>query len=176
MKFKIVLHHSAIPEATSQYDRVESYHDRGAGGKWPPGHGIQYHYFIEKTGIVMYCGNEDATLWHSGNWYTNKNAIGICMAGNYVNETVPREQLKALKDLLLDIQRRRGIPNENIYLHKEIKSTACPGQDFRRLIREKLPSKTIEQKIVQVEKALKRANQSRFILLQRLLNRLLKRK
>jgi N-acetylmuramoyl-L-alanine amidase len=177
MKTKLVLHHTADTSQEPQYDKVWEYHNAGAGGKWPKDHGIQYPYFVERDGTIMQGREENETTWHAGSWIVNRQSIGICLAGDFTREDPSREQLKSLKDLMIDIQRRVGINNENIFLHKEVKKTACPGADYRRLIKEKFPEKTLDQRIVQLQKGadrLKNHNPMRYRRILRLLKRLLR--
>jgi|3_EtaG_2_1085321.scaffolds.fasta_scaffold00403_7 N-acetyl-anhydromuramyl-L-alanine amidase AmpD len=177
MKTKGVLHHTADTTQSPQYDKVWEYHNSGAGGKWPEGFGIQYTYFIERDGMIIQGREEHETTWHAGNWLLNKQSIGICLAGDFTREDPTMAQLKSLKDLLIDIQRRRGIPNDNIYPHREVRATRCPGTDFLRLIEEKLPNKTLKQKIVQLQKGADRSkehNPSRYRRIMRKLKRLLR--
>jgi len=63
------------------------------------------------------------------NWW-NKNAIGICLIGDFTNtEPTPRQmdQLVRLVRLLMD---EYDIPASEVEPHGEIKDTACPGREF----------------------------------------------
>jgi N-acetyl-anhydromuramyl-L-alanine amidase AmpD len=178
MKTKLVLHHTGSTNQPPQYDGVWTYHNSGAGGKWPEGYGIQYAYFIERDGIIMQGREEEELTWHAGSYKFNNESIAICLAGDFTREDPTNAQLKSLKDLMIDIQRRRGISNDSIYLHREVRQTACPGQDLRKLIEEKFPNKTLDQRIVQLQKGAERLrdrNPSRYRRILRLLKRLLAR-
>ena len=173
MKTKVVLHHTADSSTEPQYDKVWKYHDSGAGGKWPKGHGIQYAYFLERDGVIMKGRNEGETTWHSGKWLMNKMSIAICLAGDFTKQNPTREQTRSLKLVLTDIQKRRGISNNSVLLHREVKSTSCPGVDLRKFIVEDFPDDTLKKRIVQLQKAKKRAKPRRRRILHRLLRRLL---
>lgn len=174
MKTRIILHHTGDTSKTPQFKKVERFHDAGAGGKWPKGHGIMYHFFIERIGTIIHAKDEDEHLWQAGDWFNNSFGIAICLAGNFLVDDPTYHQLKSLSSLLTDIQKRRGIRDSNVYLHWEVRRTECPGKDLRKLVKERFPDKTLEQKIKQVKKAIPRAKDSRKRRLLRLLKRLLR--
>lgn len=133
MKYAIVLHHSGDPSADPQYQKVWDYHNSGAGGKWPPGYGMQYHYFIGKDGTIKQARPEDSIGWQAGSWHWNLYSIGICCAGDFTQQSPTDPQINSLAALTKDIQDRWGMPDTKIYLHKEVRPepTACPGTDLR---------------------------------------------
>jgi hypothetical protein len=170
MKTAITLHHTADGSLDAQYDRVWQYHNSSAGGKWPKGHGIQYHWFVEKSGLVKQGGAEGTVRWHSGVWYWNLNSIAVCLAGDFTQESPTEEQILALTKLVTGIQNRWGIPDDRIFLHREHKKTECPGIDLRVLLFTKRAS-LLKMRIIQLTNALKHAKGPRRTLIERLLQR-----
>lgn len=171
MKDTLVLHHTDISGPDNQYDEVFSYHHRGAGGKWPAGNGISYHYFIEKSGLVLQGRPEESIGYHAGNWIMNVRSIAICLAGNFTREQPTEKQVSSLTRLTTELQRKWGIPDVRILLHREIKQTACPGIDLRPLIFERRETE-LRQRIAVVNRAVTRTVGPRKQMLIRLLQRL----
>lgn len=60
----------------------------------------------------------------------NHSSIAICLAGDFTKHNPTKRQFDAFKLLLLSVQREYGIPESRIVGHREVGSTACPGQDF----------------------------------------------
>jgi hypothetical protein len=67
-----------------------------------------------------------------GNW-ANKDAVGICLVGNF-NHTVPTaRQMQSLLKLTRFLQKRYGISRTRVYSHKTTpgaRVTECPGKRF----------------------------------------------
>lgn len=127
MKTTIFIHHSADPTDGPQFAKTYDYHNRGAPRddgtlKWPVGHGIQYHFFIEKSGQRIDGMPPDRIAWHSGNPYWNENALAACIAGFEPTE----DQLVGLYQLWKELDCC------TVMYHKEVRDTKCPGNfDFR---------------------------------------------
>ena len=118
----IILHHSA--NSNSTFDNVDSYH-KSKGWK-----SIGYHYFIEKSGEVKQ-GRQDTTIGaHCKADDMNYKSIGICLAGNLLEELWTSAQLEALENLLFRLEKRYDIDRiSNVLAHQEVKGakTSCPG-------------------------------------------------
>lgn len=132
MKKYIVLHHSAIADELPQAERVKQEHLQKFGQAG------SYHYFIERSGALVQFHDEEFLAYHAGNWLMNMQSIGICLAGDLrpgIQEPTAA-QLDTLNGLVSDIERRRNILADGIYLHKEVRDspTACPGRDLREYI------------------------------------------
>lgn len=166
MKDTIVLHHSDIPGPQRQADRIRKDHLQKFGQAG------SYHYLIEPDSFIVQFRPEDSVGHHSGNWFTNIRSIGICLAGDFTKESPSHAQLQALESLLTDIQVRRGIPDSRIFLHREIKSTACPVIDLRLPI-QKIRSDQRAKKIGKLQRAEETATGSRKNRLTKVLSRLL---
>jgi len=132
----IVIHHSGTRTGnTAIFDKWhrEGNHWEGVGYNFVIGNGtdsgngeveVTFRWRNQKTGA--HCGGT------RGNW-ANKNAIGICLVGNF-NPTVPtRQQMQSLVKLTRFLQNRYGIPKSRIYAHNttpRVPPTECPGKKF----------------------------------------------
>ncbi|MHC4158827.1 MAG: peptidoglycan recognition protein family protein, partial [Planctomycetota bacterium] len=85
---------------------------------------VTFRWRNQKTGA--HCGG----TWR--NW-ANKNAIGICLVGDF-NRTIPtRRQMWSLAKLIRFLQNRYGISKSRIYSHNTTPGaspTDCPGRKF----------------------------------------------
>lgn len=171
-KTAIVLHHTDDPSDEPQYEKVWAYHDSGAGGKWPKGHGIQYPHFIGKDGTWI-SQDDDKTTWHAGNKEMNEQGIGVCLAGDFTQERPTPAQIDTLVRVVTDIQTRYGIPDSRIFLHREVrdKPTECPGVDLRALLIVRR-GEMLRGRLPTLLEALQRVTGPRKIRLQRLVDRL----
>ena len=62
----------------------------------------------------------------------NHNTIGICLVGNFEEETPSPEQMNALGKLLGELLARFGLRGKDIRLHRQLKgcTTVCPGKNL----------------------------------------------
>ncbi|MFI0347929.1 MAG: peptidoglycan recognition family protein [Chthoniobacterales bacterium] len=104
--------------------------------------GLAYHFVI---GNGVSSGNGEIEIghrWtaqlqggHVASDYLNDISLGICLVGDYNRETVTKEQLGALDELIAYLRHRVGRTQGHesiIKAHKEInpKPTDCPGDRF----------------------------------------------
>lgn len=132
----IVIHHSGTKNGSAAvFDRWHK-----EGNHWE---GIGYDFVIG-NGTDSADGQVEATYrWHNqkigahcggtpGNW-ANKDAIGVCLVGNF-NRTIPTaRQMEAVTKLVKFLQDRYGIPKSRIYGHNTTpgaRPTDCPGRYF----------------------------------------------
>lgn len=129
----VVIHHAESMNCTAQ--DIHRWHiARG----WK---GIAYHYFIRKDGRI-YRGRQET--WQGGHLLSseNRDAIGICLEGNYdVEKTVPETQMNALLWLCADIETRwkiKAYKRHSDYQSAINDKKLCPGVYFpwQRFIRE----------------------------------------
>jgi hypothetical protein len=133
----IVIHHSGTKTGNSAiFDKWhrEGKHWEGVGYDFIIGNGsnsgngeveVTYRWQRQVTGA--HCGGTP------GNW-ANKDAVGICLVGNF-NHTQPTSaQMQSLVKLVRFLQSRYRIPRSRIYGHKDTPGagtvTACPGRNF----------------------------------------------
>lgn len=126
----IVVHHSGSAAGNMEiFDRCHK--DRG----WQ---GVGYHFVIgngshSKDGAVEVTFRWTQQLHgaHAGVREYNQHGIGICLVGDF-ERTYPTEpQMASLVSLVNYLQERTHIPTHNIMLHRQIKSTDCPGRNFQ---------------------------------------------
>jgi N-acetyl-anhydromuramyl-L-alanine amidase AmpD len=119
----IAIHHSATSSGTPA--AFARYHV--STNKWP---GIGYHYVVLKDGTVFKCNPLSLMTYHVGK--SNREAIGICLVGNFDAETPPAAQLRTTQELIrtlraafpagLKLKRHHDYPG---YAYK-----SCPGSKF----------------------------------------------
>lgn len=115
---EIIIHNADHPNCTV-YD-IDRWHKNNG---WS---GIGYQYFIRKNGEIWRGRPENAIGAHTVDH--NSKSIGICLEGSFNKENPSAAQLNSLKELILDIRKRRG--NISIYGHKDFNNTDCPGKNF----------------------------------------------
>lgn len=123
----IVLHHSV----TNEYDK-NIWAVSVEGHDYVPGLFIDnqeykgnYHYLVYYDGEVKNPVPEDRYTYHCGVYEMNLSSIAICFIGNFTSKTPTLPALLAAQKIILNIQAR--LPIKNIYGHKEVFATACPG-------------------------------------------------
>jgi len=100
-----------------------------------PSSQVSAHYLVAGKSIYQFVEEEDVA-WHSGDWKTNTESIGI---EHYATPDHPAsdDTYNTSAELVKDICKRYNIPidREHIIKHSEVKSTACPGTlDVDRII------------------------------------------
>ncbi len=116
---RVVIHHSA----SSDVSAAEIHRWHLAKG-WS---GIAYHYLIRKSGQIELGRPADTIGAHTQGY--NQDSIGICLTGNFMQETPAAEQITALRQLIYDIEKQYG--NIEINRHRDLAPTSCPGDLFR---------------------------------------------
>lgn len=128
----IVVHHDAVFRS-HDYDTMARLRNEAAVHYQNLGPGLQYHYSISNTGEIMWVRPHEATLWHAGNLAVNRTSLAIKLDGYFhpgINQVPTREQLEALQQLLdkLCFQHPEfPATQQNVFGHREISSTDCPG-------------------------------------------------
>ena len=94
---------------------------------------IGYHFIIAKDGRVF----EGRPLKYQGahaGGENNLGNIGVCLMGDFDTTQVPKAQREALFDTLDRLGRTYGIKRNNVYGHRDFKTTECPGRNLYRLV------------------------------------------
>lgn len=102
--------------------------------RWPEfvstlGYNIGYHWVIGNNWIKQTrLDNEDGAhcLGH------NEDSIGICFTGNFENEIPTQYQLDEAKKLIVELCIKYGLRDSNVYLHRELSRTLCPGKNITK--------------------------------------------
>lgn len=128
----IVVHHSATPGGSAAlFDRNHRevrHWENGLGYHFVIGNGVDVPDGTVEVGNRW---NEQITGAHVGG-ELNKEAIGICLVGDF-SQTVPTEkQMAALHKLLRFLQARCQVPADKVLGHCEVRPghTICPGPNF----------------------------------------------
>lgn len=111
---------------------IEDIHRSHRGNGWS---GVGYHYLVRKNGEVWE-GRPHATIGAHAGPQNNSHTIGICFEGNFhphsrikVDQSMSKAQFDAGQELIWQLFKM--YPSiQWIKGHKEVGSTACPGQFF----------------------------------------------
>lgn len=122
----IAIHHSATLQGSSE--AFARYHVTHNG--WP---GIGYTYVINKDGSIDWCNDWNLKTAHVGN--SNKNALGVCLVGDFTKEKPTELQLQSAADLcmmLIDkIESIKSIKGHSEYPDYNWK--LCPAFDVKEI-------------------------------------------
>ncbi len=131
---RITVHHTGEHKGmVGKSDRqivkaIENYHRNGR--KWSA---IGYHYLIGRDHRVY----EGRPTHIQGAHVSGHNAhnIGVSMIGDFELELPDRQQLGVLERLLDDLRRRYGVPRDQVYGHRDLNPSVCPGQRLHAWVR-----------------------------------------
>jgi N-acetyl-anhydromuramyl-L-alanine amidase AmpD len=126
----ITIHHDAIPFNNQDDEtRLKRIMDTHTGKGWP---GASYHFWIGRTGTIYQLNYVERKTWHDS---VNTDSIGVCVTGyhhpNYNNTPSPK-QLESLYWLINFLHDKYG--NLTVRGHRDVSSTACPGDNLYPLI------------------------------------------
>lgn len=114
----IVLHHADAKKCTAQ--DIHSWH---LARQWT---GIGYHFFVRKDGQIYRGRPENVIGAHAANY--NSKSIGVCFEGDFTEETMPKAQLEAGKELVAYLKDKYKITS--VKGHRDLMATDCPGKNF----------------------------------------------
>jgi len=132
----VVIHHSGTENGSAAlFDKWhrEGRHWEGVGYDFVIGNGtnsgdgqveVTFRWRGQITGA--HCGGTP------GNW-ANKDAVGICLVGNFNQAEPTARQMHSVVKLVRFLQNRYGIPKSHIYGHNTTpgaRATDCPGKNF----------------------------------------------
>lgn len=124
----ITVHHSAFPHSGKTDDQIlDSFYSVHKGKNWP---GLSYHFVIPESGKIYQINELTWTTWHDS---SNYDSIGICLNGYFHpdhNNQPTKAQLDSLKWLLDNLCTQHPefpAAQGDVYGHRDIGSTACPG-------------------------------------------------
>jgi hypothetical protein len=141
---KIIIHHTAtttdLDNPKAAIRNIYYFHTitRGWGD-------IGYNYIIDPEGNIYEgrAGGEMVVGAHAGE--ANVGSIGISVLGNYQDNEVPQPVVDSLTKLIkaktelynidpTGTSEFRGVERENIFGHRDVMSTSCPGDKLYSLI------------------------------------------
>lgn len=114
----IIYHHSASSNLSP-----EQIHDMHLQRGWS---GIGYHFYIRKDGTIYRGRKEEMIGAHAKG--RNRDSIGICLEGNFEDESITYKQMNSLVKLSADMIIKYNI--EESEGHKDVYNTLCPGKNF----------------------------------------------
>lgn len=138
-RFKaIVIHHSGTPGGSPEsMDRLHrSWGYASLGYHFVIGNGIDFgdgaiftgpRWYQQAPGAHVAPRADGATP--DAMWF-NEHSIGICLVGNGERRGFTEAQISRLADLVSELQREFGIPDNQIFLHSELSTIASPGRFF----------------------------------------------
>lgn len=141
----IVIHHTATPPVLNgkvvDVSVIDAMHAR-RGFRVVDADGtvyhIGYHYLILQDGTVQRGRPEHLWGSHTKN---HNDMLGICLVGNFHRFsnlgiqgplTPPHAQLQAAEALANQLMAKYGLAAKDVYLHRDLGQTACPGDHFPR--------------------------------------------
>lgn len=126
---RIVMHHvGAGVNRDFTAAEIADYHRRVQG--WP---GIGYHFLAHPDGRLEYVGDIGTIRYHVGK--LNGSSVGICLAGDFMEEGPSRMMLMRVK-MLVDGLRRVLRRKVAVVGHRDISGetgygwTSCPGDTW----------------------------------------------
>lgn len=115
---EIIIHHTG--DIGLSAERISEIHSENG---W---NGIGYHYYIRQDGSVYRGREENAVGAHAKG--KNKNTLGIALEGNFEESEVTEKQIDSLVKICVDMIIKYDI--EDIFTHRDVFNTLCPGQNF----------------------------------------------
>lgn len=115
---RIILHHADAKSCSA-----EDIHRWHLNNGWS---GAGYHFLVRKDGKVYRLRPEDKVGAHA--YGSNCNSIGICFEGNFMEEDMPAEQIKAGQELVAYLKNKYNITT--VQAHRDVCATSCPGNKF----------------------------------------------
>ena len=138
---KVTIHHSAMyfrstspRDAAAQIGKIQREHmkTRGYGD-------IGYHFLIDPSGRIW----EGRQLrWQGAHAHGNNNIgnIGVCLLGNFMRQRdgqgPTKEQVRSMERLVVNLTQRYRMRGDVLYCHSDFRSTECPGQRMKPIVRQ----------------------------------------
>jgi hypothetical protein len=127
---RIVIHHTASSRDDTTIEQIDAWHKL----RWPDfksslGFYCGYHYVIGKDWIKQTRSNDEDGAHTYGH---NSDSIGICLTGNFETEQPNQYQLDELRKLVLALLGQYNLQEKDIYMHRDLTATACPGKNITR--------------------------------------------
>lgn len=115
---RIILHHAAAKKCSA-----EDIHRWHLSNGWS---GAGYHFLVRKDGTIYRLRPEDKVGAHA--YGANYDSLGICFEGDYKEEIMQEEEIKAGRELVNFLKNKYGI--NTVQVHKNVNATNCPGDNF----------------------------------------------
>lgn len=140
----ITIHHTATPQKPgtligTKMRNLQAFSQREeklASGKLKPAwFDIPYHYYIAVDGQIA----EGRELKYVGDTNTEYDPIGhalIVLEGSFNTEQPSAAQIDSLKKMVAWLSRKYKVPPAKIKGHSDYATTACPGENLKKLLPE----------------------------------------
>ncbi len=141
----IVIHHTATPPVmrgrpvdVATIDALHARRGFRAVDRDGTVYHIGYHFLIQQDGTVLRGRPEHLRGSHAMN---HNDMLGIALVGDFHRRsnrgrcgplTPPRAQLRAAETLTQELMAKYGLSRADVYLHRDLGQTACPGDQFPR--------------------------------------------
>jgi len=90
---------------------------------------IGYHFIIDRAGSLW----EGRQISYQGAHVRKHNPhnIGLMLLGNFELQRPTDPQIASLKDTLTKLMRHHRVPTSQVYTHRELNVTTCPGKSLQ---------------------------------------------
>jgi len=133
--FRLTIHHEGSAAPNEVYDEAsvatllkKTYQLHRHGKGWSD---IGYHFAIDRAGRVWELRDLSWQGAHAGDPERNRGNIGIEVMGNFDLQELTPEQKRSLTLLVRQLCETHGIPPANIFTHRELRNTDCPGKNLQ---------------------------------------------
>jgi len=132
---KITVHHTAeerdnakVSDAEHMRD-IDRYHQKERG--WAC---IGYHFVISPNGTIF----QGRPVKYQGAHVSKHNPlnVGVALMGNFETSKPSNAQVASLKRLIKGLQLYFNIPKQNLYGHRDLGDTLCPGKELYKIIQQ----------------------------------------
>lgn len=125
---RITIHHTAMgaSDHLGDDDFIRMVQDRHQRKGWAD---IGYHYILGFDGRIFRGRPEHIQGAHVGG-DANKFNLGIALRGNFMRHMPTPKQMATLQRLLPERQSRHGVGTGQVFGHRDIGSTLCPGDQL----------------------------------------------
>lgn len=115
---RLIIHHSVSRNVSPE--TIHKWHlDKDYGG-------IGYNYYIKKDGTIYKGRDEKMKGAHT--LYENGKSIGICLDGNFEEDTIGKDQLESLINIGTSLVIKYNL--EDVVGHRDCNETKCPGENI----------------------------------------------
>ena len=131
---RITIHHDGIGSAPSgdwgdSARRLETIRRGHLSRGWAD---IGYHYAVDPSGRVWACRPTSLQGAHVSD--NNENNVGIVVLGDFERSQPSDQARRALSEFVGSQMRQHRVHPRNVYTHRELASTVCPGTNLQRFL------------------------------------------
>jgi len=131
---RIIIHHTATNRDGTTWEAIERGHKDRWNFKSAMGMYMGYQYLITSDGKIHQSRLDTEEGAHTRGY--NRNSIGISLTGNFEVDQPSTEQLESLDKLLHEKIESYGLKQSDIYGHKDLSRTVCPGNNLYNWIKD----------------------------------------